>query len=387
MRDSVRHQILRIVARLTAPLVRGRPSPSQRKAPRILVIRPDHIGDVLFTTPALRVLRSVAPDAHIAYMVGPWACEIVKENPHLDEIIVCPFPGFTRRPKKHFLHPYVLLWSHARSLRPHRFDIALVLRFDHWWGAMLAYWAGIPERVGYGLRQMKPFLTNAVPYVVGRHEVEQSVHLVNAALVAGAPEVGGLEFSPTQTDLRTALDLLGPVESNRRFVCVHPGAGAPVKLWRPEAFAQVADMIVQRHGVHIVITGSAAERGLAESIAGRMDSEPLVLAGRTSLGALAAVMRRCELVVGVDSGPLHVAVSQGVPTVHLFGPVDHHTFGPWGDPTRHLVVLSDMECSPCNRLDYAPEDLEQHACVRSIKVEQVLRAADSLLARNSHKGL
>jgi len=85
------------------------------------------------------------------------------------------------------------------------------------------------------------------------------------------------------------------------------------------------------------------------------------------------------LVIGVDSGPMHLAVAQGVPTIHLYGPVDHRTFGPWGDLRRHRVVISDLGCIPCNRLDYTPEELEPHPCVRLITEEQVLEEAYRLL--------
>ncbi len=318
-------------------------------------------------------------------MVGPWAYEIIKSNPHLDEIITCPFPGFTRRPKNTSSTPYMLLWRYARSLRSKSFDMALILRFDHWWGAMLAYWSGIPQRIGYAFPEMNPFLTRPIPYVRGRHEVGQNMHLVAAALDDDIGDPGPLEFKPRPQDAKSALDRLTGNGGDRRCLCLHPGAGAPVKLWRSEFFAQVADALAKRYGMQVIITGSTGERSLAEDVAGRMGSKtnPVVIAGQTSLGELAAIMGRCELVIGVDSGPLHLAVSQGVPTVHLFGPVDHRTFGPWGDPRKHVVVVSDMDCIPCNRLDYGLEELEEHRCVRSITVPQVLKVADSLLSSHS----
>jgi len=110
-----------------------------------------------------------------------------------------------------------------------------------------------------------------------------------------------------------------------------------------------------------------------------MRSEPLIAAGQTTLGEMAALMAHADLVIGVDSGPMHLAVAQRVPTIHLYGPVDHRTFGPWGDLRRHRVVISDLDCIPCNRLDYTPEELEKHPCLRLITVEEVLDAACSLL--------
>jgi heptosyltransferase-2/heptosyltransferase-3 len=90
---------------------------------------------------------------------------------------------------------------------------------------------------------------------------------------------------------------------------------------------------------------------------------------------LAAVYRLCALVVGPDSGPLHLAVAVGAPTVHLYGPVHRRTFGPWGSPQRHAVVTSDWACVPCNRLDWPERSLAEHGCMRDIGVEQVLAAA------------
>jgi lipopolysaccharide heptosyltransferase II len=379
MRARLRTLMLRAIARASAPVVARSPSDRPPTAHRVLLIRPDHIGDVLFATPAIRALRSSLPDAYIGCMVGPWAREIVQDNPHLDEVLTCPFPGFTRRPKKHLLHPYLVLWSYARTLRTQRYDLALILRFDHWWGAVLALWAGVSERIGYGVQETAPFLTQALPYASGRHEVEQNLSLVEAVTGHRVVDPGPLEFKPSSEAVHSASRLLARKEPRQGYLGLHPGSGAPVKLWRPEGFAQVADDLAHSHDLQVVITGSAGERPLVESIVERMETDPLVIVGQTSLAELAALMGRCKLVIGVDSGPLHLAVSQGIPTVHLFGPVDHRAFGPWGDPSQHLVVLSGKSCIPCNRLDYAPQELEEHDCVRSITAESVLKAAETLL--------
>ncbi|HIC94070.1 MAG TPA: glycosyltransferase family 9 protein, partial [Anaerolineae bacterium] len=382
-RERVRLTLLRLFASLTAPFL---PSSILRRPSSVLLIRPDHLGDLLFATPAIRALRAALPQAHIACLVGPWSRAVLRNNPHLDEVMTCPFPGFTRRPKPSPLQPYSLLWRYARRLRARRFDLAVVLRFDHWWGALLAYLAGIPRRVGYGVAEVRPFLTEAVSYVPGRHEVEQNLALVERVVsrklqVASAP----LEFHPSAEDGAFAEEFLAEhgIGEGDLLVCIHPGAGAPVKLWREEAWAQVGDALTRRYGAKIILTGSAGERPLCRAIARRMAAEPIVAAGETTLGGLAALMARSRLVLGVDSGPLHLAVAVGAPTVHLYGPVDSRTFGPWGDPARHAVVTSDMDCIPCNRLDYAPEELDEHPCVRNIPAERVLEAAEGLLCSST----
>lgn len=385
-RQKVRLALLRLFARLPTlpPPPSALPSP-----PSILLIRPDHLGDLLFTTPALRALRRALPQARITCLVGPWSEAVVTSHPCLDEVMLCPFPGFTRQPKTSVIEPYAVLWRYARLLREKGFDLAIILRFDHWWGALLAYLARIPRRLGYNIAEVKPFLTDAVPYVSGRHEVEQNLTLVET-VVGPLPLQGEvfrpwlglpLEFPLRAQDREFAARYLAEqgVKDDDLLVCIHPGAGAPVKLWRSEGWARVADELVERYGVKVILTGSASEAPLVQAIAAQMASRPLVAAGQTTLGQLAALMTRCRLVLGVDSGPLHLAVAVGTPTVHLYGPVDSRTFGPWGDPTRHVVLTSDLDCIPCHRLDYRSDELEQHRCLWAISEAQVSEAARRLL--------
>jgi heptosyltransferase-2/heptosyltransferase-3 len=356
---------------------------------KILVLRPDHLGDLLFATPALRRLRAAFPAAHIAALVGPWGEPVIAGNHYLDEIIVCPFPGFQRASKRSPVEPYRILWDYARALRAHAFDLALILRFDHWWGALLAAAAGIPRRVGYDIAEVKPFLTTAVSYIAGRHEVTQSLRLVDQVTGTKAAREADwrtepLEFALSAADRAWSREYLGGA-AGERWIAIHPGAGAMVKQWRLKGWIQVGNALASRFGARIVLTGSAGERELAREIARGLVAPPLIAAGETSVGQLAALLRRCCLAVGPDSGPLHLAVAAGVPTVHLYGPADPALFGPWGDPARHRVVTSDWACIACNRLDYTRAELSLHGCVRDITVSQVVAAAEDVLKRTEQE--
>lgn len=374
-RRRIRLALLRALGRLyPAP----RASDLLPEEPRILLIRPDHLGDVLFATPALRLLRETLPRAHVTCLVGPWAREVVQHNPHVEEVLTLDFPGFTRRAKGWLGGPYIQAWRAAARLRSARYDLAIVLRFDHWWGAMLTLLAGVPRRAGYAVPEVLPFLTHPVPYEPGRHEVRQNASLVRAVLdLPSTMELDSLEFALGADDREFAARWVRTFANDRALVALQPGSGARVKLWRPEAFARVGDWL-HGHALAVVLTGSAAERPLLLEIAGQMTHAPPLLT-HASLGQLAAVLQRCVLAIGCDNGTMHLAVAMGLPTVHLFGPVDHRTFGPWGDPNRHRVLLSGLACIPCNRLDYRPEELPDHPCVRLIGEEAVIAAAESLL--------
>ncbi len=363
-------------------------------ARRLLVIRPDHLGDVLFATPALHFLRGQFPQAHITALVGPWGEPVLAGTSDVDEVLTLSFPGFTRQPKASPLAPYALLRTEAQRLAAGQFDLALVLRFDHWWGAWLAAVAGIPRRIGYDVDEVRPFVTEATAYVRGRHEVVQNLAL--ALVAAGVapkaflPEMPQAEdgwplrLAVSAADAATADQLLAALPGDRRLVAIHPGSGAAVKRWRGEAWAELVRRLSVDQGVQVVFTGSAGEAELIDQVLHALAGDalpvsPVSLAGRTSLGVLAAVYRRSALAIGPDSGPLHVAVAVGTPTVHFYGPVDRRTFGPWGSPRRHRVVTSDWACIPCNRLDWRDGELSEHGCVRDVTVAQVLAESVELL--------
>lgn len=377
--------------RLAARLAPARPGPAPTATPQsVLLIRPDHVGDVLFTTPAIRFLRLAWPKTKITLMVGPWSRPVAAGIPYVDAILTAPFPYFSRQPRRWLLEPYLQLLNEAQALAAYRFDLAVVLRFDHWWGAWLAQQAGIPRRIGYSVPEVAPFLSRAVPYAAGQHEVVQNLRLIEAAVGRTDPgPTSDLSFEPSDEDEITAERLLAEqgVHPGDTLACVHPGTGAPVKLWRNEGWAQVIESLVKEMGLRVVVTGGPGERILAQDLVRRLTVPAIDLSGKTQLGQLAAIMGRCRLALGVDSGPLHLAVAMGTPTVHLFGPVDARTFGPWGDPTQHAVVTSGRACMPCNRLDSCPEGSPASGiCMLDIRVPQVIEAARRVMEAAEDSG-
>jgi ADP-heptose:LPS heptosyltransferase len=358
---------------------------------RVLVIRPDHLGDLLFTTPALALLRQALPEARISYLIGPWSKAVVENNPDIDEIIPCDFPWFNRAPRASLFQPYTLLRQMARVLERYEFDVAVNLRFDFWWGAVLAHMAGIPEIIGYDRPGCQPFLTQPVPYLPRCHEVEQNLRLMSSLALHNDKLIREayaypLRFDPSQADDIFADQLVGRSASRGFTLAVHPGSGAAVKLWTVEGFAEVIQENLERRGGQVLITGSKSELGMAEEIASWIDDDRVrVIAGQTTVGQLGAVYRRCSLVIGCDSGPLHLAVAMHTPTVHLFGPSDAAAFGPYGDRARHAIVSADLPCIPCGRLSVPDEELPDHECMRAIETAQVLEAMDSVLGGSVHQ--
>jgi heptosyltransferase-2/heptosyltransferase-3 len=355
---------------------------------RILLIKPDHLGDMLLCTPALHLLRQRFPQAHIVMLAGPWSAFLLQDNRDIDALLTLPFPGFARgAAAAGLLHPYALLLRSALLLRAGRFDAALLLRDDHWWGAVLALLAGIPRRIGYAVPECRPFLSHALPWHPAEHVTRQALALV-AALANDAeaapwrPEAHPLRYAPPPDAVQWAASWLAGqgVTAGERLVIVHAGTGGASKLWLPERWAAVADDLANLPGVRLLLTGGPGEEAQVAALTQRLRKPPLVLAGTASVGQLVALLGRAALVLGVDSGPLHLAVSQGTPSLHLFGPSDAGRFGPWGAASRHVVLRAGLWCSPCGVFAACPRQTDPPECMQHISVAQVLTQARRLLA-------
>ena len=378
----------RLRAGLTRGLARlvgggGHPiSPNQLETARILIIRPDHLGDLLFLGPAMRWLRARLPRAHIILAIGPWG---VSALPGLtdayDELIELPFPAFERGPQAGSVQRWRMLGHWAKQLRGEGYDAAIIARPDHWWGAMLARFAGIPLRLGFDTVETTPWLTRALP-PAHEHAAASNLRLV-AALTGDVlhpdPAAYPLRFSLTPRDLGEADALLFSIyggDALHPLAVIHPGSGAAIKLWEAEKWREIARWLADV-GVRVLVTGGPNETDLTRTVADVSSGQVVDLGGSTSFATLAALLARADVALGPDSGPLHLAVAVDTPTVHLFGPSDPVLFGPWGDPARHIVIASDWECAPCGKFDWP--DLPAHGCVRDIPVERVRQAAGRLL--------
>ena len=367
------------------------------EAPRILLVRPDHLGDLVLTTPVFHALKTQLPNAQITLMVGPWSSEVVARHPAIDRLIPCSFPGFRRAAQNPFM-PYIMLFNVAKQLRRQQYDLAIKLRPDFWWGAALLYLARIPRRVGYAIAPGTPFLNRVLPFSTPEAATVSSLRLASAALESlgsgplaepYTPEQYPAQFAVTAEEeawASTRLQQEG-IDTTTPIVVIHPGTGAAVKLWRNEAWVNCANalpaLLTSPAPARIILTGSGSERPMLEEIAAGITPPPMIIS-EMSVGQLAALLKRAELVLGVDNGPLHLAVSQGTPTIHIFGPTDPRIFGPWGMPEQHIVIASTTRCPgcpaiPCGRLNFSPLELAAHPCTKLITEEAVTKAITSLL--------
>jgi lipopolysaccharide heptosyltransferase II len=349
---------------------------------RILLVRLREIGDVVFTTPAVRALRRRFPDARLVYLVEPAAAPVVVNNPHLDEVIVAPRARGWRG-----LAADVAL---GRRLRTSGFDVAI----DFHGGpraSLLTWLSGAPERIGYEVVGRGWMYTRRVarPRALRpRHSVENQWDLV-AALGMTPPD-------PRQDAVEMAADPSAVAAVNRRLaeaavtepdrlIVMHVSAGNPFRRWPLEHFVAVAAALAAGHPMRrIVVTsgpseGEAAERVIAGARA-RLghDAGHVLSCGEFSLAELRALVDRAALYMGGDSGPLHVASTTRVPIVGLYGPTLPARSAPWRDPA--CVTLSvdagPLPCRPCNQRVCEPGDFR---CLTRMSSERAVEAAECAL--------
>ena len=355
---------------------------------RILVIRPDHIGDVLLITPALRLLREAFPESEITVLVGPWSEAVLANSPHVDRVLTCRFPGFDRSQRRQGMRAYQQLRQDAERLRGEGYQLALNLREDFWWGAALAAFAGIPYVWGFDVPECAPFLTHSQPLQDDEHQAASNLRLAQAVAALGVEVENDdtqLQFDFTPDDEQRAEMLLrnAGLPDAAALIAIHPGSGAPVKNWAAAGWHAVGSVLAHDPDVHFLVTAGPAERALAEEVAAGLPRDRSVVIDQASLGELAALYARCALVLGPDSGPLHLAVAVGTPSVTLYGASDPVCFGPWGSAERHRTVASSIPCRHCGYLFLPAAALPHHPCMQYIEPEAVTTVAQALLAQTA----
>ena len=161
------------------------------------------------------------------------------------------------------------------------------------------------------------------------------------------------------------------------------GVDAPFRRWSSEGFAAVADALTERYQAKVILFGERSDRSMCERVAQQMHAPALDVSGQTTLAQFVSLLERLHLVICNDGGPLHLAVSRGVRTVSIFGPVDPRVYGPYAQhPDQHRVVCrSGLPCRPCYHQFRMPPCPYERACLREVDPESVLAACEEVLRR------
>jgi len=328
-------------------------------ASKVLVRATNWLGDAVMSLPALRAIRRVFPHAHLAVVARPWVGDLYAREKAIDRVINYTARGLGE--KRRF----------CASLRQERFDCAILLQnaFD---AALMAWMAGIPERIGYRRDGRGLLLTRAIPVPeageIPRHERFYYLELLRrAGLMEHFPQSDGIRLDGIAEAREAGMRRLAEMGFDGPVIGISPGAAyGNAKRWFPERFAETA----RKLSGAVLVFGSAAERELCRQVAAEAGGQNL--AGETTLREFIDLAAACRLFLTNDSGAMHVASALGVPTVAVFGATDDTTTGPTGPLAR--VVREHAECSPC-LLRECPID---HRCMARVTTDHVAAAAQQL---------
>jgi ADP-heptose:LPS heptosyltransferase len=275
----------------------------------ILVIRNDRMGELLLNIPAMRALKETYPQARLSLAVNSAVCELAGAVECVDQVVV---------------------WDEVRgNLRKYKFDLCVVLnptKEAHW----AVFWAGIPVRVGYD-RKWGFLLTHKLKdtkHQGMRHEVDCNLELVG--LLGAFMQNKSISIKVDET--------LFPELSVQKIIAIHPFTSDPVKQWPIQRFKELARRITQEVRAKVVFVGRVEDQGVPAVIDAGDSITNMI--NKTSLVELAALLKRCSLLISCDSGPMHLAASVGTPVIALFrndlpGKTAQR-WGPWG--SGHVVI-------------------------------------------------
>jgi lipopolysaccharide heptosyltransferase II len=320
----------------------------------ILLIRPGGIGDAVLLAPAINSLKKIYPDCHITILAEQRNADVFSLLPGIEKVLCYDRPN-----------------EFIQALRG-RYDV--MVDTEQWYrlSAVVARLVRAPVKIGFDTNDRRRMFTHSIPYDLNAYEPDNFLALLNPLGVDSQRDPETVSLSLPPQSVSRAGQWLQTLNSDP-FVVIFPGSSIPEKCWGTERFIQVSRQIAG-YGFKTVVVGGRKDRADGNVIAG---AGGLNLAGMTTLAESAAVIARSGLVVSGDSGVLHLAAGQDVPTVSLFGPSSVAKWAPRGD--KHIVLSKKLSCSPCSKFGTTPPCTIEARCMRDITVDEVVNAVTMLL--------
>lgn len=348
---------------------------------RALVIQPYGIGDLLFMTPALRALKLMPGVECVDVVLGSRTDIMVKNNPHVDEIMVVDKDRFHRQTK---WQTFKEVFQLAKKLRRKKYDLMLDFSLRSEYAFLGLFFLGIKRRAGFAYKRRARFHNIKVPLQNGFADRHVADYYCDLAQKAGVPVLSRwLEFYP-EADLETRLEKLPALQNSKpdfaKCVVMSPGGGeswgkdAYFKRWSPQSFAHLSRKIAKRLPVEgTILVGSPGEKELAQDLESSLDGPVYNLVGELSLEETAGILGKSLAFIGNDGGLLHLARAMGKPVAGVYGPVDHRVYGPYPAGQGSAVIFhTELECRPCYKKFRYKSDCAHRDCLVALSADKAI---------------
>ena len=309
----------------------------------ILIIRIDEIGDMVLTLPVFQLIKEQYPEARITLWCKPFVKSLLKSNPHIHRVV-----------------------SAKSELGPQRYELILDMR-----GNRSSLWYALKNRPRVRLDRGTIRFRNKFLLPEHPHDTDTNLQVIQPLFTQQlSPRPVSLHIDEESTKKASAYI---KEESLGKFVVFHTTARRPLKKWKPENFVKLANFIKEQYGWAIVFAGGEADIPEVETIREQIPFSSYSFSGKGDLMDYAALVSQAQLMIGNDSGPMHIAAATGIPVIGLFGPSEPHVFAPYG--TRATYIHHKLHCNPCDQIHCKYPD---NPCINRISVEEVKEKLASL---------
>ena len=334
---------------------------------KILVTYLMYFGDLVTVTPFLEILRRYAPEADITLLVDKKLQDVVIYNPYIDHVETIDKKG-----KDNSISG---IWKVGKRLRDQKFDITINLHPNER-TSLICFLSKPKQLIGDAALIFRPFWDIRTPINYKLHNAERFIDILSQLGIHDKKNSGlDVVISKAWRQKADAFYKESQVKEGEKIIGFHVGSAVPRKCWHPKNFAKVADYF-NRKGYRVVIFGSSADKEPVKKTISYMETKPIVATGKFTIGEFIAAVRRCDLFISNDSGPMHAAASQKLPIVGLFSSGNPTTFGPYG---TNSICLKGKEVFEFINKSFEFIDSPEFVSPDEIPVENVIQAAEKLL--------
>jgi heptosyltransferase-2 len=344
---------------------------------RIMVRANNWIGDVVMISPSLKALRETYPQARIEVVARPHVADCFRDHPWVDDVVLHDPRGRHRGP--------LGFWRLTSDLKGRHYDLAVLFQ-KAFGAALMALLAKIPRRVGFDTDMRGALLTHAVHETGHDRTIHHVDYFMRVARAAGCRIEEGARraYFHLDDESRAFADRLLASAGAGRFAFLAAfatGASKGPRAWHADRFATLAAILARERGAGILVVGGPGDRAESDRVLGAAAQAGIDCVGATTVRQMGALIERCRLFVGNDSGPMHVAAALDVPVLAIFGPGSPARTAPYMPADRFIALTNGFHCSPC-RQDFFrqcdPAASMKPMCLETITVRQARAALNAL---------
>lgn len=341
---------------------------------KILVMRYRFIGDTILTVPFLRNLRYAHPSAQIDMLVSSGSGEIIENCPYVNNFIFFD----TTKKFKYENGEKKSFWSYVKQLRKEKYDKIYVLKRS-FSSAFLAFLLGAKERIGFDTENRGFLLTKKVPYEKNKHEIECFLDVLRAdGKTIHDTYLENFIDKETEDKIKDIFDK--NITPQVKKVVIHATASTPKKELSKEKWAEIVEYLSNEKNAQVLFLGTKSDGIIYNEILKLTKNElkikPVNFCGKFNLKESLAAIKLTDLMIGIDSGNLHMAAATKRRVIGIYGPMNEKKWGAYPCKSgANILLTADVDCRPCG----LKKKCEHFDCLKKITTEQIKNSIDKII--------